>query len=89
MASQNFDARYQLLKCVAVADGVRTHNALEVVTGRVVMVHLLDAAGPEHVAALQRRLGRLPQTDKARVLETATVSAGFAVVTEFLQGLVT
>ena len=87
MTNQNFDARYQLLKCVAVADGIRTHNALELVTGRVVMVHLVDAAGPEEVEALQRRLGRLPQTEKARVLEIATLPAGFAVVTEFLQGM--
>ncbi len=87
MTSQNFDARYQLLKCVAVADGIRTHNALELVTGRVVMVHLVDAAGPDEVEGLQRRLGRLPQTEKARVLEIATLPAGFAVVTEFLQGM--
>jgi hypothetical protein len=87
MTSQNFDARYQLLKCVAVADGIRTHNAIELVTGRVVMVHLVDAAGPDEVEALQRRLGRLPQTEKARVLEIATLPAGFAVVTEFLQGM--
>ena len=87
MNSLNFDARYQLLKCVAVADGIRTHNAIELVTGRVVMVHLVDAAGPDEVEALQRRLGRLPQTEKARVLEIATLPAGFAVVTEFLQGM--
>ena len=87
MTSQNFDARYQLLKCVAVADGIRTHNAIELVTGRVVMVHLVDAAGPDEVEALQRRLGRLPQTEKARVLEIATLPAGFAVVTEFLQAM--
>ena len=87
MNSLNFDARYQLLKCVAVADGIRTHNAIELVTGRVVMVHLVDAAGPDEVETLQRRLGRLPQTEKARVLEIATLPAGFAVVTEFLQGM--
>ena len=87
MTSQNFDARYQLLKCVAVADGIRTHNAIELVTGRVVMVHLVDAAGPDEVEALQRRLGRLAQTEKARVLEIATLPAGFAVVTEFLQAM--
>ena len=88
MTTPNFDARYQLLKCVAVADGIRTHNALEQVTGRVVMVHLVDAAGPDEVEALQAKLGRLPQSDKTRILEIATVPAGFAVVTEFLQGLI-
>ncbi len=87
MTTPNFESRYQLLKCVAVADGVRTHNALETVTGRVVMVHLADAAGPDAVAALRGMLGRLSSQDKARILETATVSSGFAIVTEFLQGL--
>ncbi|MGQ0647143.1 MAG: hypothetical protein ACT4P7_06200 [Gemmatimonadaceae bacterium] len=87
MTNPSFEARYQLLKCVAVAEGIRTHNALEATSGRVVMVHLLDAAGPEEVDDLRARLARLPDTDKARVLELATVPAGFALVTEFLQGL--
>ena len=44
--SEDFNARYRLLKCVAVDDGIRSHNAQELATGRVVMVHLADAAGP-------------------------------------------
>ena len=49
MTSSNFDVRYRLLKCVAVGDGIRTHNAQETTTGRVVMVHVLDDAGPPAV----------------------------------------
>jgi hypothetical protein len=83
----SFEERYQLLKCVAVSDGVRTHNALERSTGRVVMVHLLDMAGPEAVEAISVQVARLPPIERKRVLETATLAAGFALVTEFLQGM--
>lgn len=85
--SDDFNARYRLLKCVAVDDGLRTHNAQELATGRVVMVHLADAAGPEDVERLRAQLGRLAGSDKNRVLETATLPSGFAIVTEFLTGL--
>ena len=47
--SDDFSARYRLLKCIAVDGGLRTHSAQELATGRVVMVHLADAAGPEAV----------------------------------------
>ena len=87
MSSHDFDRRYRLLKVVAQADGVRTHNAQEITTGRVVMVHLLDDAGPDVVDAMGRRLARLPDAEKTRVLETATLPAGFAVVTDFIPGL--
>ena len=87
MSSHDFDRRYRLLKVVAQGDGVRTHNAQELTTGRVVMVHLVDAAGPDQVDAIQARLARLAPADKVRVLETATLPSGFAVVTEFLPGL--
>ena len=85
--SDDFNSRYRLLKCVAVDDGIRTHNAQELATGRVVMVHLADAAGPEDVERLRSQLGRLTGGDKNRVLETATLPSGFAIVTEFLTGL--
>ena len=87
MSSHDFDRRYRLLKVVAQADGVRTHNAQEVTTGRVVMIHLLDDAGPDVVEAMGRRLARLPEAEKTRVLETATLPAGFAIVTDFIPGL--
>ncbi len=86
--SDDFNSRYRLLKCVAVEEGIRTHNAQELATGRVVMVHLADAAGPEDVDRLQRLLSGLSDADRNRILETATLASGFAVVTEFLAGLV-
>ncbi|MDQ6611235.1 MAG: hypothetical protein M3Y64_02270 [Gemmatimonadota bacterium] len=82
--SDDFSARYRLLKCVLVEDGTRTHNAQELATGRVVMVHITDAAGPEEVDSQRAQLALLPAGDKNRVLETATLPSGFAVVTEFL-----
>lgn len=85
--SEDFNARYRLLKCVAVDEGIRSHNAQELATGRVVMVHLADAAGPDDVDRLRAMLTRLPGADKNRVLETATLPSGFAIVTEFLAGL--
>ena len=85
--SDDFNTRYRLLKCVAVADGIRTHNAQELATGRVVMVHLADAAGPDDVDRLRVQLSRLSGPDKNRILETATLPSGFAIVTEFLAGL--
>ena len=89
MSAPTFDNRYRLLKCSAEGGGVRSHHAQELATGRLVMVHLADDAGPETVAQLQNRLSRLPAAEKARVLETATLPAGFAVVTTFLPGLST
>jgi hypothetical protein len=88
MNSDDFHARYRLLKCVAVADGIRTHNAQETTTGKVVMVHLLDDAGPDDVDRLRGTLSRMSFADRSRVLETATLPAGFAVVTDFLPGMV-
>ena len=82
--SDDFSARYRLLKCIAVDGGLRTHSAQELATGRVVMVHLADAAGPEAVEQLRAQLARLTGADKNRVLETATIPAGFAIVTEFV-----
>lgn len=84
--SNDFNARYRLLKCVAVENGLRTHNAQEMETGRVVMVHIADAAGPEDVEQLGRQLDSLREQDRNKVLETATLASGFAVVTEFLPG---
>ena len=85
--SDDFHARYRLLKCTAVDDGVRTHNAQETTTSRVVMVHIVDAAGPGEVKRLRAALGRRPVSDRSRVLEMATIPAGFAVVTEFIAGM--
>lgn len=85
--SEDFNTRYRLLKCIAVDEGIRTHNAQELKTGRVVMVHLADAAGPEDVDRLKKQLGQLSASDKNRVLETSTLPSGFAVVTEFIAGL--
>lgn len=84
--SNDFNDRYRLLKCVAVENGLRTHNAQELATGRVVMVHIADAAGPEDVAQLGMQLDALREQDRNKVLETATLASGFAVVTEFLPG---
>lgn len=80
----DFSARYRLLKCVLVDDGIRTHNAQERASGRVVMVHISDAAGPEEVESLRAQLAALPLTDRNRVLEAVTLPYGFAIVTEFL-----
>ena len=85
--SDDFSARYRLLKCIAVDDGIRTHSAQELATGRVVRVHIADAAGPEHVDALRLLLGKLTGADRNRVLETATLPSGFAIVTEFVTGM--
>jgi len=82
--SDDFSARYRLLKCVLVEDGIRTHNAQQLPDGRVVMVHIADAAGPDEVDALRSQLAELPTTERRKVLETATLPSGFAVVTEFL-----
>ena len=85
--SDDFSARYRLLKCVMVEDGIRTHNAQQVATGKVVMVHINDAAGPDEVDAIRAQLTQLSMENRNKVLETATLASGFAVVTEFLPGL--
>ncbi|HEY0778116.1 MAG TPA: hypothetical protein VGD56_09140, partial [Gemmatirosa sp.] len=87
MPSPDFDHRFRLLKVVANAAGMRTHAAQEVATGRQVMVHVLDDADPDAGVALERRLARLPDLDRKRVLDTATLPGGFAVVTEPIAGL--
>lgn len=85
--SDNFSARYRLLKCIAVDADIRTHSAQEIATGRVVMVHLADSAGPEEVELLRAQLAQLGGVEKNRVLETATLPSGFAIVTEFVAGM--
>ncbi len=87
MSSHDFDRRYRLLTVVARADGVRTHDAQEVTTGRSVMVHVVEDASPAFVDALSRSVTRLADAERARVLETATLPTGYAVVTEYLGGL--
>ena len=66
--TQDFLARYRLLRCTAVEGGVRTHNALEERTQRVVMVHVMDDAGDADVAELRAAIDRLPYTERARVV---------------------
>ena len=85
--SDDFSARYRLLKCIAVDDGIRTHSAQELDSGRVVLVHIADNAGPDEVEQLRTLLGRLSGADKNRVLETATLTSGFAIVTEFVPAM--
>lgn len=82
--SDDFNARYRLLKCVLVEDGTRTHSAQELASGRVVMVHITDAAGPEEVDAQRTQLAALPASERNKVLEAVTLASGFTVVTEFL-----
>jgi len=84
--SDDFSTRYRLLKCVLVEDGIRTHNAQELATGKVVMVHISDGAGPDEVEALRGQMAQLQALHKHKILETATLPSGFAVVTEFLPG---
>jgi hypothetical protein len=84
-ATQDFFARYRLLQRVADEDGVRTHNALEERTQRVVMVHVVDGKSDD-VATLGAAIDRLPDAESARVLAVERIADGFAIVTEFLPG---
>ena len=85
--ADDFSARYRLLKCIAVDGGIRTHSAQELATSRIVMVHLVDNAGPDEVEQLRAQLSRLTVPEKNRVLETATIASGFAIVTDFMPGM--
>ena len=85
----SIEARYRLLKCVALGRGVRTHNAQEAATGRPVMVHILDGAEPDAAERLREQVSALPLADRSRIIEVTTTVNGFAVVSEFLTGLTT
>jgi len=84
----SFDDRYRLLKCVALGGGIRTHNAQETSTGRPVMVHILDGAEADAVEQLRQQVGALPVADRSRILEITATAGGFAIVSEFLVGLI-
>ncbi len=87
MSSTVFEDRYRLMKCVAVAGGIRTHHAQERATGRIVMVHVQDEVETGAQQHFQSAVERCPPPHNARILETAMLpSGGFAVVTDFLQG---
>lgn len=82
--TDNFYARYRLLKCVFMDDNIRSHNAQEVESGRVVMVHLTSATADADVATFRAELDRLTGANQRCIVETAMLPSGFAIVTEFL-----
>jgi hypothetical protein len=84
MTSDEFSARFRLLKCIT-ENGVHSYTALELATGRAVMVHFLDSAAPSASQALLRRLAQLPPAERARVSETLEVDGSSVVVTQVLQ----
>lgn len=87
MTSDEFHARYRLHERLATGEGIHTHRAEEVGTGRAVMVHRREGAPPETVDRLQHLLALLPAADRSRVLDTASTAEGFVVVTEPIAGL--
>ena len=88
MTSDEFSARYRLLKCITEM-GVHSYTALELASGRAVMVHFLDSAAPDASKALLRRLEQLPPPERARVSETLEVDGTPVVVTQVLQSFET
>jgi hypothetical protein len=87
MSSTDFEDRYRLMKCVAVAGGIRTHHAQERANGRIVMVHVMDEVETGAQQYFQGVIEACPPPHNARILETALLpGGGYAVVTDFLQG---
>jgi hypothetical protein len=83
----DFQTRYRLLRSTSSNSRFRTHAALEQRTGRAVMVHMVDAADPETIERIREQVRSLPPEEARHVLELTALPSGFAVVTEFLQGL--
>src|SRR5215212_6363894 len=85
MTSAEFSSRYKLLKRIT-EQGVRSYNAQQTATARVVMVHFLDGGPTDANQELLRMVQRLERVDKAKVLETMDVDGTTVLVTEFLAG---
>jgi hypothetical protein len=84
MTSDEFSARYRLLKCIT-ENGVHSYTAQELRTGRAVMVHFLDSAATDANQLLLRRIAQLPPPERARVSDTLEVDGTPVVVTQVLQ----
>ena len=82
--SKDFQARYQLLRVVAMDAGVRTYHAEDLQSHRVVMVHVAADATPEVGDRMRAAVDRLSPVDRVRVIELTTLPTGPAVVTDFI-----
>jgi hypothetical protein len=88
MTSDEFSARFRLLKCITEM-GVHSYTAVELASERAVMVHFLDSAAPDASRTLLRRLEQLPPPERARVSETLEVDGTPVVITQVLQNFET
>ena len=84
MTTDEFNARYKLLKQIAHGEG-RSFTAQECASGRAVLVHFVTEQGrpPDETAAAL--VERLSPRDRSKILEILTVNLSTAVVTQFLE----
>jgi hypothetical protein len=85
MTSQEFEAKYKVLKQIAGGAG-QSFTAQHRSSGRAVLVHVLAAAAGEEVASL---VERLPPRDRAKVLDSLVVDDSPVFVTQVLEGFQT
>ena len=83
MTSTEFAAKYRLLKNVANR-GARTFLAQQIELGRMVMVHHLDADGPEQLEATLAQLAALRPSPREKLLEIVDVDGSPVAVTLFI-----
>jgi hypothetical protein len=85
LSQSEFSSSFQLLRTVG-ASGARSYHALEVATGNVVTVHLMDRDDHERQARLAEQLSALPDASRGGLL-IGDVNGIPLVVTQFVTGL--
>ena len=82
ITGDEFDAKYELLKCVTEV-GVRTYQA-QGSDGQIVMVHFLGLGSTEDNQGRVSQIDTLPQPARDRVIEMIDIDSSIVIVTQFL-----
>jgi hypothetical protein len=85
LSHEEFSSSYRLLRTVG-AVGARSYHALDVATGNVVMVHLMDRDDHAMLSLLDERVGALSEDHRRGLIVGAVHGIPF-VVTQFVTGL--
>jgi hypothetical protein len=84
MTTDEFNARYKLLKQIAHGEG-RSFTAQECASERAVLVHFLTEEGHPPDATVATLIDRLSPRDRSKILEILAVNLSTVVVTQFLE----
>ena len=82
MTSAEFAAKYNLLKPLTT-QGVRTFIAQDRALKRMVLAHFLEGGPTPENKRVMWLIGRLPETEHAKVLEMDSVDGRSLIVTQY------